>query len=717
MSTGFIGRYEVTGVLGRGGMGEVLAGRDPDSGDAVAIKRVLPEVLDARGLKRFIREANVLVGLEHPSLIRVRDTGIDGAGRAFLVMDLVPGGSLQDRIDRDGRLPPDEAASIVASVARALAVVHARGILHRDLKPDNVLLPEGGAPVLTDFGLAGTLEGGAPDDASTLAAHTAPGTPITLDGVFIGTAGYCSPEQATGSTDRIGETSDVYGLGATLYAALTGRQPFTGPNLTVLLRAQLMSPLAPPSKTAPEVPTWLDDLCERCLAPEPGDRFPSAKLVAGALELRDVRANGDRAPGRSERGIRADARRATRIADVGAAALLSLVIVVSAVVLWIWTQASDRVVAGDGSAPSLDEDPDPDASGESPALATGRPKGRPGANRGLRMGAVYATGHGRFRVTSGELPDGWRLPDFDDSSWPLAERSMSVAGSHAAVYGYDGSAESAAGVHLGVASVARRVWAGRAARVRFTVPSTVDRAELLIAASRATIAVDGKKVTEWAVALRDYRGSARVIDVRPWIVPGGEHAIAIETPGGRFAAELRLNGPAFVPPVTDSPDALEVTFAEIPGDLTRFQRFDSTVEMARSDLVGFETVATLVSLRDATFGDAASVVDRIRRGFEVAGDDSVSCARVVAAVGLLEVGEVRSEIRSALRRFPDRRAGTLAAAALERIGSSDDVLLLRAALSDPDANAATRRAARRALFRLRESFPAASAVPADDRSK
>ncbi len=144
------GRFEVVGALGRGGQAEVLRGRDPATGAAVAIKLLLRA--DERHERRFQQEAQVLAGLDHPGVVRVLASGVEG-GINWLAMPLVEGQSLADRLDRGGPLPPPEAIRLVADVAEAVAHCHARGIVHRDLKPENVLLEAGtGRPVLVDFG-------------------------------------------------------------------------------------------------------------------------------------------------------------------------------------------------------------------------------------------------------------------------------------------------------------------------------------------------------------------------------------------------------------------------------------------------------------------------------------------------------------------------------------------------------------------------------------
>ncbi len=277
-----IGRYQLVRLLGRGAMGEVWAARDPVLERDVAIKRLLPEALDQRARRRFRRERQTLGRLVHENIVRIHTAEDDRSGAPCIVMDLVPGESLAARLERDGRVPPGEAVAITAKLARALQSAHGEGVLHRDVKPENILLRADGEPLLTDFGLAGLLAGSGAGNES--GGQSSTGERLTVRGVFMGTAGYAAPEQATGDTDATGPTADVYGLGATLYLMLTGRVPFEQPTVVALLRAQLGVPPPPPSTIEPAVPSWLDRVVERCLAPEPEDRFESAAAFAHALE-------------------------------------------------------------------------------------------------------------------------------------------------------------------------------------------------------------------------------------------------------------------------------------------------------------------------------------------------------------------------------------------------------------------------------------------------
>ena len=244
-------------------MGAVYRATDTRSGREVALKLLLG-LADPEDRARFVREVEVSSSLAHPHLLRVLDFGQD-RGQLYLASELAEGGSLSDRL-RSGPLPADEAARLVAQVARGLEVAHRAGVLHRDLKPDNVLLDAAGRPLLADFGLARRVQG----------------ETLTATGSILGTPGYLSPEQARG--ERAEVRSDVYGLGALLYAALSGRPPFRAASLLATLAAVDQDPPAPLA-----VPPALWAVVERCLAKDPARRYPSAEAVAEALEAAGAR--------------------------------------------------------------------------------------------------------------------------------------------------------------------------------------------------------------------------------------------------------------------------------------------------------------------------------------------------------------------------------------------------------------------------------------------
>ena len=264
-----IGRYELLHEVARGGMGVVYRACDPE-GRAVAIKLLLAGAdASEHQQRRFRREVQALLVLRHSHVVQLLDAGVE-RGYPWLAMEWIEGDSLATQLAREGVLDPRDAAELVAKLARALEYCHAQGVVHRDVKPDNVLLRADGEPLLTDFGLVGDAE---EDGRSRL----------TRDGAFLGTPGYWSPEQARGQLDRIGPQSDVWGLGALLHALLTGEPPLRVNNLAEVLTA-LERPPPPPSSSRPGISRALDAVCRRCLMLEPEARYPGAGALAEDLE-------------------------------------------------------------------------------------------------------------------------------------------------------------------------------------------------------------------------------------------------------------------------------------------------------------------------------------------------------------------------------------------------------------------------------------------------
>ena len=246
----------------------VVEGYDARTERRVAVKLLLKgRGADEASRRRFLREGRSLAKLRHPHVVCVHDAG-EEHGVPYLVLDLVEGGSLQERLDRAGPLPPAEVAAIGRDLAGALAAAHAVGVLHRDLKPENVLAEVGGRVLLTDFGLAKDLD------------RLGETQRLTQSGVYMGTPGFWSPEQASGHPERIGVPSDVYGLGATLYALLTARAPVDAESFLALVVATQQDPPAP---LPASVPKGLQAVVMTCLAKDPTERYPSAALLAADL--------------------------------------------------------------------------------------------------------------------------------------------------------------------------------------------------------------------------------------------------------------------------------------------------------------------------------------------------------------------------------------------------------------------------------------------------
>jgi serine/threonine-protein kinase len=266
-----LGPYEIVAPLGAGGMGEVYQAHDTKLGRDVAIK-VLPEAFahDPGRLSRFQREAKILASLNHPNIAAIYGLEED-AGRNYLVMELVPGETLADRVRREGRVPVEEALAIAKQIAEALEAAHEKSIIHRDLKPTNVkVTPEGKVKVL-DFGLAK----GFADDESMSDPSNSPtlSQAATLQGVILGTAAYMSPEQARGKT--VDKRTDLWAFGCVLYELLTGKQIFTGEGITDILAAVVR---AEPdwSRLTGSTPPSIRALLRRCLQKDKTLRMQAA---------------------------------------------------------------------------------------------------------------------------------------------------------------------------------------------------------------------------------------------------------------------------------------------------------------------------------------------------------------------------------------------------------------------------------------------------------
>ena len=265
-----IGPYSVRRILGSGGMGVVYEAVHPVLNRPVAVKMIRDANLDrVDSLDRFRTEAEAVARLRHPNVVEVIHFD-EWKGLPYLVMELVPGRTLaRTLLARGGTLPPREAAEVVRKLAAAVGYAHDRKVLHRDLKPGNVLVADDGTPKVTDFGLAKLLDDGR--DGPT-AADTVLGTPS-----------YMAPEQARGDVAGVGTAADVYSLGAILYECLTGRPPFRGGNKNQTLQLVLNTPPVPPSEVKPGVPPVLEAICLKCLKKEPGGRYASAAALADDL--------------------------------------------------------------------------------------------------------------------------------------------------------------------------------------------------------------------------------------------------------------------------------------------------------------------------------------------------------------------------------------------------------------------------------------------------
>jgi eukaryotic-like serine/threonine-protein kinase len=259
------GRYELLEVLGRGGMGVVYRARDSLLDRTVAVK-ILPAqyASDPVLVQRFEREARAAARLSHPNIVAVFDTGQDRSAR-YIVMECVPGVSLAQLLNERGALPVPEAVELAAQVADALAAAHAAGIIHRDIKPGNVMVEPSGVCKVLDFGIA----------------RAAADAALTQTTSLLGSAPYMAPEAALG---RPAETrSDIYSLGCVLYEMLTDRPPFRGDLPAAIISQHINVAPRPPSELEPAIPAALDALVVRMLAKEPANRPASAAELAAAL--------------------------------------------------------------------------------------------------------------------------------------------------------------------------------------------------------------------------------------------------------------------------------------------------------------------------------------------------------------------------------------------------------------------------------------------------
>jgi serine/threonine-protein kinase len=266
-------QYEIEGEIGRGGMAVVYRARDVRLNRAVAIKVLPPELAHDPAIRmRFTREAQTSAQLAHAHIVPIYDVG-DRAGIAYFVMGLVTGGNLATLLAREPRQPIDEVRRLASEVADGLAYAHVRGVIHRDIKPDNILLDrETGRVMVTDFGIAWAMESA---------------TRLTATGIAVGTPTYMSPEQAVGERELDGR-SDVYSLGVLAYQMLTGRVPFTAGTSMALLLKHVSERPRPIVELRPDAPKALRDAIERALTKSPEDRWPTAAALRDALRSDDV---------------------------------------------------------------------------------------------------------------------------------------------------------------------------------------------------------------------------------------------------------------------------------------------------------------------------------------------------------------------------------------------------------------------------------------------
>lgn len=263
------GRYRVERELGEGGMATVWLAHDTKHDRPVAIKVLHRDLSISLGGERFLREIRIVAQLQHPHIVGLIDSG-EADGMLYYVMPYVAGESLRTRLAREGELPVDEAVWLLREIADALAYAHDKQIMHRDVKPENVLVAARHAQV-TDFGIARAV------------SESAMGSPITATGIVVGSPAYMAPEQAT-SDPQMDHRADLYAFGLVAYEILTGSPPFSAPTAVQLVSAHMTRTPERPSVLRPTIPEALDDLIMRCLAKRPADRFQSAHEVVRRLD-------------------------------------------------------------------------------------------------------------------------------------------------------------------------------------------------------------------------------------------------------------------------------------------------------------------------------------------------------------------------------------------------------------------------------------------------
>ena len=278
------GRYTLEREVGRGGMATVYLAADSRHHRSVAVKVLRPELAMSLGSLRFLREIEIAARLTHPHILPLHDSGETG-GVLYYVMPFVEGESLRERLRREGRLPAEEARRIAREVADALAYAHSRGVVHRDIKPGNILL-ESGHAVVADFGIARALS-------------EAGGEDFTTSGLAIGTPMYMSPEQISGT--RVDARSDIYSLGCVLHEMVLGEPPFKGPSAAAVAARQLYQDPPALSAAGPDMPLDIREAIGQALAKVPANRFKDAAAFAAALDTSGTRRV--RTPSRRRRWI------------------------------------------------------------------------------------------------------------------------------------------------------------------------------------------------------------------------------------------------------------------------------------------------------------------------------------------------------------------------------------------------------------------------------
>jgi len=277
-----VGKYRIIKKIGAGGMGEVYQAEQINLRRAVAIKTLAPSyAADKVFLARFVREARLAASLQHPHVIQIIDVDYDRkSGRHYIVMEYAGGGTLRQRLTQKGRLEEEEALAIAIAISEALVAAAARRIVHRDIKPDNIMFTESGVPKLADLGLGKQID-------------QEFGASLTSSRLMLGTPSYMSPEQIDDSKN-VDARADIYSLGATLYHALVGEPPYPSETAVAAMRSALSAPVPDPRQKRSEISLATAAAIQRCLAKSPADRFADASELLAALQAARRALTGER---------------------------------------------------------------------------------------------------------------------------------------------------------------------------------------------------------------------------------------------------------------------------------------------------------------------------------------------------------------------------------------------------------------------------------------
>ncbi|RME04427.1 MAG: serine/threonine protein kinase [Planctomycetota bacterium] len=270
--------YQVSEKLGEGSMGVVLKATSLSTKMPVAIKLVLPEIAkDKSFVQRFLREMQAVMALDHKNIVKAIDCGVDLENDMyFVVLEFIEGESLKEKISKNGTLPLQTALQITKGVAEGLQSAYEKSFIHRDIKPDNILITKEGVPKITDFGLTKTASSGELEGPQVAAG-------LTLKGSILGTPFYLAPEQAMGETD-VDIRADIYALGITLYHMLAGRPPYLYKSAMRIIHAHCFEPLPPIQEFAPHLPPSITEILEKMTAKQREQRYSTPKEVAQAIE-------------------------------------------------------------------------------------------------------------------------------------------------------------------------------------------------------------------------------------------------------------------------------------------------------------------------------------------------------------------------------------------------------------------------------------------------